>query len=160
MDAVAGVTAFVNVIATFTNQVQAGSAGTSGIFTFGNAAMISILLTQQPVSDNSWAPKFANAWQAGILAGTIAPRTVTNAKWLVSDVDTLTVASPAVTITNVSAAKAALEASLLSITATPDSPLPLATAIRNATLSFTFNCIGIGGTILTPVTIPLPFSAQ
>ena len=158
-NAVQGITDFVTVISSFTNQVQAGPTGTPGILTFGNAAMVSIMMTMQPVKDNSWIPNFANAWAAGLLAGICTPGTVTDPAWIGSVVDIMTLPSATATIPNISAAKAALMSELANVGPTDDAPLPLATAIRNATLQLQFLCIGLGPQpALLP--IPLPFSAQ
>jgi hypothetical protein len=151
---------FVAVIANWTNQLQAGPDGTPGIFTFGNAAMSAILETLVPVDDNSWIPIFANAWQAGILAGVVAPSTVTNSVWIGSGTkDTETSASPASTITTISAAKALLISELANVVPDNTAPLALATAINDATQALIFTVIGLGPPpTFTP--IPLTFNAQ
>jgi hypothetical protein len=156
-DQAEGVNNFVNAVADFSNQVQAGSTGTPGILTFGNSAMVAILLTQHPVKDSSWIMPFANAWEAGILASVITPGTVTGPAWIGSVVDVDTLPSAADTITTLSAAKAILISGLGNVAPTSDAPLPLATAIRNATLALTFNCIGLGAPPdFTPIPIPIP----
>jgi hypothetical protein len=151
---------FVGVIANFMNEVQAGPTGTVGIFTFGNAAMIAAMEAMTPVSDNSWIPIFANAWEAGVVSGVITPSTVTNSIWIGSgNKDTETSPSPSSTITTLSAAKAVLIAGLE--TAQPDitEPITFATAIRNATLAFEFTCIGLGSPpLFTP--IPIVIAAE
>jgi hypothetical protein len=151
---------FVGVIADFTNQLQAGPNGTAGIFTFGNAAMITILETQVPVDDSSWIPNFADAWEAGILTGTVAASTVTESVWIGSGTkDTETSASPASTITTISAAKALLISELANVVPDNTAPLALATAINDATQALIFTVIGLGPPpTFTP--IPLTFNAQ
>ena len=158
-DKVAGITAFVGKISIFTNQLQAGPTGSPGIFTFGDAAMISAMMSMAPVSDNSWMSKFADAWAAGVTAAIIAPGTVTSPLWLGSAVDIATLPTASATILNIAAAKASLLAGLASVGPTSDAPLPLATAIRSATLLFSFNCIGLGPPpVFAP--IPVPTTAQ
>jgi len=157
-DKTQGITKFVGVISSFMNKVQGGPLGSPGIFTFNDAAMIAILMTQQPVKDNSWIPTFASAWEAGCIAAVIAPGTVTNPVWIGSGTkDVATLPTAAATITTLSAAKALLTAGLASVGPTSDAPLPLANAIRNATLAFVFNCIGLGPPPpLTPIPVPTP----
>ena len=158
-NSIEGITAFVEVIADFMNLVQAGPTGSTGIFTFNNSAMISIMETMKPVKDNSWIANFANAWEAGVSGGIISPGTVTDPTWIGSgnkDIETLPSASA--TIINITSAKAHLISNLSNINIS-NAPLPFATAIRNATLIFQFNCIGLGSPpSFTP--IPIVFSAQ
>jgi uncharacterized transporter YbjL len=151
---------FVDVIANFTNEVQAGPDGTPGILTFGNAAMVTAMEAMVPVADSSWIPIFADAWEAGITTGIITPGTVTDPAWLGSgNKDTETLASPATTIITLSAAKAILISGLMSAMPDNTAPLAFATAIYNATLAFQFECIGLG---VAPTFIPIPivFPAQ
>lgn len=155
-EAVSGITAFVGIIADFTNNVQAGSMGTVGIFTFNNAVMIAAMLAMEPVSDASWIPTFVSGWQSAVTASVIAPSTVTNSAWSGSgDKDTETSPSAATTITTIAAAAATLTSGLTGISPTSDSTLQFATAIRNATLAFTFTCIGLG---VPPALPPIPIT--
>jgi hypothetical protein len=159
-DPVEGITKFVQAVAAFTNQVQAGPTGTPGILTFGNAAMIAAILAMQPVQDSSWIAPFVNAWQSGILTSIIAPGTVTDAVWLGSgSLDTETLPSAAATITTIPAAAAVLTSELATIIPVAGAPIQFATAIRDATLALTFNCIGLG---TPPALVPIPilFPAQ
>ena len=156
-DAVSGVKAFVKVIADFSNQIQGGPLGTPGILTFGNEAMEAILLTMQPVKDDSWIIPFSNSWEAGILTSIIASGTVTNPIWLGSIVDVATLPSAAATILTLPAAKAVLIAELANVKPDSNAPLPLATAIRDATLALVFNAIGLGAPpTFTPIPVPTP----
>lgn len=159
-DSVEGVNNFVTVIANFTNSVQAGPTGSPGILTFGNSAMISALLTMQPVKDNSWIQRFADAWESGITTSIITPGTVIEPVWLGSaGLDIATVPSASATILTIPTAKAGLITELSTSDLLSNSPLPLATAIRNATLALVFNCIGLGPPPFF-VPIPIPLSAQ
>lgn len=160
-DAVTGVTNFVNAVGNFMDLVQAGPNGTAGIFALDRPAMISILLTQKPVKDNSWIPNFANAWYVGCTGAIITPGTVTDAStWTSSITDIDTSPSATVTITTLTAAKALLITGLQSVSATPDAPLPLANAIRNATLAFKFECIGLAISVPSPIPVPELLSAE
>lgn len=160
-DKATGIAEFVGKIADFTNQVQAGSTGTAGILTFGNAAMISVMNSMQPVTDNSWASPFADAWAAGISTAIITPGTVTDPTvptpvWTGSGLlDIATLPSGTATIPNIAAAKAALLTDLTNMVATQDAPLPLATAIRNATLMLIFIVIGLSD---PPSFLPIPLT--
>ena len=154
-----GVANFVTVIANFMNQIQAGSSGSPGILTFGNEAMISVLLQQNVVGNNSWVTNFVNAWQQGILAGTITPGTVTNPAWITSAVDVATLSSPGSTITTLSEATDILNSELLSISYKNNPPMPLAQAIYDAAMQLSFTCIGLGPPP-SSAPIPIPFSAQ
>ena len=157
---IVAIDAFVQVIADFTNQVQAGSNGTAGIFTFDNTSMATPLYSQGPVSDNSWMSDFADAWEAGINGGTITPGTVTDPSWIGSgNSDTNTATSVASTIPNIAAAKATLMSGLNNCTATNNPPQPFAEAIRDATLALNFVCIGLGAPPILP-TIAITFAAQ
>lgn len=153
-----GMTNFVGVIAAFMNQVQGGPLGTPGIFTLGNAAMIAALSAMLPVANNSWIMSFANALETGILTGLITPGTVTNPAWLGSgNLDTVTLPTPAATITTIALAKATLIAALASATAGNNPPVPFAQAINDATLAFIFTCIGLGPPpTFLPTPIPTP----
>lgn len=154
-----GAVNLIDVIADFMNQVQAGSGGSAGIFTFSRAPAVAILETQQPVLDNSWITNFANAIEAGVLAGSITPNTVTNAAWLGSGTDVATLPSPAATITTLAPAKAVLIAALAPVVSDNNPPMPLAQAIDGYTRAFTFLCIGLGvAPVFVP--IPIPFAAQ
>jgi len=159
-DAVSGVKAFVKVIADFSNQIQGGPLGTPGILTFGNEAMEAILLTMQPVKDDSWIVPFSNSWEAGILTSIISAGTISNpAIWLGSLVDVDTLPTAEATILTLPAAKAVLIAELANVKPDSNAPLPLATAIRDATLALVFNAIGIG--VIPPgLPIPVPTPAQ
>lgn len=159
-DQSSGVDAFVTAISDFTNQLQAGPTGLPGILTFGNAAFKTALLTMQPVADNSWISNFANVWEAGINTSIITPGTVTEPVWIGSGgLDVATLPSATATITTIAAAKAVLISGLASVVPTSGKPIPLATALRNATLALTFTCIGLGSPpTLTP--IPIPISAE
>ena len=158
-DKVQGIQNFVAVVAAYTNQVQAGSDGTPGIFTFNQPAMVAGLMSQQPVADNSWISNFVSAWRAGVLAATITPGTVTDPSWLGSVTDTLTSAAVESTIPNVGAAAAALTSGLNSVSAQNNPPRPLAQALHDAVASFEFLCIGLGP---PPTLAPIPktFGAQ
>jgi hypothetical protein len=155
-DQATGVQNFVDVIGNFMDQLQAGPTGAPGIFTFGRPAMFSILMTQAPVASSAWIATFANAWEAGVLTAVVTPGTVLNPAWIGSGgVDAVTLPSGAATILTVAVAKAGLIADLASVAPSASSAMPFATAIRNATLALTFNCIGLSA-LMVPVPIPTP----
>lgn len=156
--ALTGMTNFVVVISAFMNQVQGGPLGTPGIFTLGNAAMITALAAMPPVADNSWIVAFANAMETGILTGLITPATVTNPAWLGSgNKDVVTLPSTVATILTIPLAKATLIAALASATASNNPPVPFAQAIKDCTMAFIFTCIGLGPPpIFLPTPIPTP----
>lgn len=155
-----GIDNFVNAIAEFMNQMQAGDSGLPGIFTLNNAAMVSILAQQQPVADDSWINNFVSAFSAGCSLATIAPGTAIDPSWVGSGgFDVATVPSAPTTIVTLSTAIAAMPQLLKNVNSESNPPLPLAKAIRDTALSFTFNCIGLGPPpTLTP--IPIPLSAK
>lgn len=149
---------FVGAISAFMNQVQGGPLGTPGIFALMDAAMIAIMSTLTPTSGDAWKSTLADAWEAAVLAAIITPATVTNPTWIGSGgKDVLTLPAAPASIPTLSAAKAVLVASLASVGPTDDAPLPLASAFRDATLAFVFNCIGLGPPpAFPPIPIPTP----
>lgn len=152
---VTGITNLVNVIATYLNQMQGGPTGAPGIFTYNNAAAIAALESLPNVADNSWITPFANGIHAGTTAAILVPGTITSPAWTVSAVDIGPVSIP-----TLSAALSALEGALGSVTSSNDPAMPLAQAINIYALAFTFLTIGISGTIVSPVPLPLTFPAQ
>jgi len=149
-------TNFINVVAAFFDKVQAGPTGSPGIFTYNKAVAIPLIAALPPVPDQSWIMPFANAINAGAVAGTLTPGTVTlPAVWLVSVVDVL----PPV-ITTIAVAKNLLIAALTPVTSTNNPPLPLAQALYLYISAFIFLVTGIGGTVISPVPIPVPIPAQ
>lgn len=157
-DKMAATVAFVDVLGDFLDQIQAGSLGTPGILTFNRPVMVSGLMALTPVNNDSWMAGFANAWQAGMLASVIAPATVTNAAWIGSgNKDTLTLPSAAATILTIPLATTTLLSSLSSVSSNNNPPLPLAEAVRNASLALVFTVIGLGAPpALPPIPIPIP----
>jgi len=155
-----GVESLVSAISAHVNQVQAGANGTPGIFTLANAAMEDVIKDMEPVADNSWVYNFADAFEAGVVSGVITPSTVTDPTWTGSgSLDVNTLPSASATITTIADAKAQLISDLLLVAAGNTAPLPVADALHQAVLKFTFNCIGLGSPPAFPP-IPLPFNAQ
>lgn len=153
--------AFAAVIGAYSNQVQAGPLGAPGILTFSDALFATQLLALSPVDDSSWASAMADAWEVAMLASVITPGTVSDpSTWLVSIVDVNTLPTAAASIPNLSAAKATLVSGLLAATAEDDPPGPMADAFHAAISSLTFLTVGIGGTPISPVPIPVPRTAQ
>jgi hypothetical protein len=148
-------TNFVNVLSAFMNQVQAGSLGTPGIFTYNNAIAIPLIAALPPVPDNSWITNFANAIHAGSTAATLTAGTVTDPAWTSSGVDVL---PPS--ITTLPAALSTLTSELSSVTSSNNPPQPLAQAIHDYTTAFTFLCTGLVTTGGGPIPLPLSFPAE
>jgi hypothetical protein len=148
-----GITAFVGVITSYMANVQGGPTGLPGIFTLNSALVIAAMTAMKPVTDNSWISSFADAMEDGIVAAIITPGTVTEPVWVTSVTDVSTLPLGASTITTIAAAKA----KLISDLNTASTTLQFAQSIYDATLEFTFTCIGLGP---LSVPIPLPISAE
>lgn len=154
---VIGMTNFADVIGDYMDDVQAGSLGSPGIFTLNRSVFVTNLITLTPVANDSWISNFADAWEAAVNASTITANTVTDpATWTASTTDTNTSSSASTTITTIASAKATLVSALDSATWDNDPALPFAEAIRDATLAFTFNTIGVA---LPSTPIPVSRSA-
>lgn len=153
---IAGATQFVNCIAAYINQVQGGPTGTPGIFTYTNAPAIAAIMALQPVADNSWITNFANAIHLGTTAAILAPGTITAPAWTASIVDI----GPVTNIT-ASAALSTLISGLNSVTSSNNPAMPMAQAIHDYAMAFTFETIGL---VLAPpgppIPLPLTFPAQ
>jgi hypothetical protein len=151
-----GVTQFVKVIADFMNQMQAGSVGMPGIFTYNNAVAIALLQVLPEVADNSWIIPFANAIHAGSSAASLSPGTVTNPAWTASLVDVL----PPVN-TGLAAALPVLISGLQKVTSLNNPAMPMAQAISDYAKAFIFLVTGL---VLAPpgppIPLPLPFPAK
>jgi hypothetical protein len=155
LNSAAAATNFINKIAAFMDQVQAGPTGSPGIFTYNKPPAIAGIQALTPVIDNSWITNFANAIHSGSTSATLTPGTVTSPVWTASLVDTF---PP--TITTLSAALSTLISDLASVTSGNNPPMPLAQAISNYTLAFTFECTGLATSVPSPIPVPLPFSAE
>lgn len=151
-------TAFANVIGDFMDQVQAGSLGTSGIFTFDRSTFATELAALPTVADTSWISGVSDAWETAVLSSTITPGTVSDpTTWTASTVDINTLSSPSSTILNISSAKSTLSAGLASATFDNSPPEPIAQAFSDATLTFNFNTIGLA---LPSTPVPVVRGAQ
>lgn len=154
-----GVTNIVNEIGDYMDKLQAGGSGSPGIFALDRPSMIGILMSQNPVTNDSWVKIFSKAWEAGVSGATITPGTVTDSAWAGSGgVDAVTPGTGSAAITNIPAAKSVLEAKLKQVKPTIPAPLPMAEAVHEATKTLSFLCIGLAPVSFTP--IPLPFTAQ
>jgi hypothetical protein len=147
----AGITSFVGLMTSYMANVQAGPTGLPGIFLLNSVLVIAAMSTMIPVTNNSWINSFADAMEAGITAAIITPGTVANPAWTTSLVDVNTLPIGSATITTIPAAKAKLISDLNNASTT----LQFAQAIYDATLEFTFTCIGLGP-LSVPIPIPLP----
>lgn len=157
-DPVQGIQNFVKVIANYVNQVQGGAAGSPGIFKFNESIMVALLTTLQPVSDNSWALGFTNAFQAGCNAAIITPATVQNPAWSGSgSLDIVTLPTGIATIPTLLAACQLLQSGLTNAQPDDNAPISLTKGIHDAVSAFTFICIGLGpAPALPPIPIPTP----
>lgn len=156
LSSMSGATQFINEVANYINQVQAGPTGTPGIMTYANAPAIAAFSAMGPVNDMSWISGFANAIHAGTLAATFTPGTVTDPAWAASGgVDNV---PPS--ITNLSAALSLLISSLQTVTAMNNPAMPMAQAIHDYVDSFIFACSGSAPSEGGPVPVPKTFGAQ
>ena len=141
--------------------------GTVGVFTFDRPLFVStVMATMQPDGSISWTSKFANAWAVASGSSTVTPATVTNGAWSGSVKDILTSSSGNATIVNLSAAKSALDSYLqaegnpfvnkqIQTGAQADAANEaFAKAVRDATLLFQFDCIGLNS-VPSPVSVVL-----
>ncbi len=151
-----GATNFINVVAAFMDQLQAGPLGAPGIFTYTKPPAIALLMALPPVKDNSWITNFANAIHAGSTAAILVPGTVTAPVWTASIVDVL----PPVN-TTIAAALPVLIGGLNNVSYSNNPPQPLAQAISDYTKAFTFLVTGLAlAPPAPPIPIPLTFPAQ
>lgn len=147
IDRFGGATQFIEVVGNYLDQVQAGPTGTPGILVYNKSAAVSALLQIGTFLDNSWINPIASAIHVGVTAGTTVPSTVTDPVWDGSgNKDILTSGSPSTTITTLGAAKSVLIGGLGSANYFNNPALPIATAIRNYALAFTFLCTGLNST--------------
>jgi hypothetical protein len=154
----AAVKKFVDEIGDYMDEVQAGSTGSKGIFKLNRPAMVSILLGQGPVMDTSWAPKFADAWEAGVLAAAITPGTVVNPAWVGSgSKDIATPGIGAAAIITIPAGKAILMAKLMTAKPTMGAPITIAEAVKAGTEALMFLNIGLSA---PPPMAPTPIPAK
>lgn len=153
---IAGATQFVNTVAAYISQVQGGPTGAPGILTYMTAPAISAITSLQPVADSSWITNFANAIHSGVTAAILTPGTISDPAWTASGVDI----GP-VSITTLSAALSTLISGLNSVTSINNPAMPMAQAIHDYAMAFTFQTTGliiIPGPSTAPLT--LTFSAQ
>lgn len=169
-----GVHNFAVEISNHMDSVQAGPTGTAGIFTMEESTFESNLMTLGTSGDTSWVAKLVSAWQTAVIASSITSGTVTDPLWTLSMTDIDTAGSAPVVISTIASAAATLQSELMAIatvftSSNPDStevsncPQQIAKAFRDATLAFTFNCIGeMTNPLPPPPGIPVPkvFTAQ
>lgn len=152
--------ALTDVIGDFMDKVQPGSLGSPGIFTLNRAPMAALLAALPPAKDDSWIDGFAAAWLVGVLTATITPGKAMSPAWIGSGTqDILTLPIGAASIPTASAAMSILKAGLADAKGDDNAAMPMAKAIRDATLGFTFLCIGLGPPPVFPP-IPLPQPAK
>jgi hypothetical protein len=165
-DPISGALNLANFCGDMIDNVQA-SGGHTGIFKFNRPLFTATLAASfaPTASPSVWATEISVAWQAAVSASIITPGTVTNPAWLISFVDVNTLPIGASTIITLSIATNTLKNALVTSQSTftnsvPDGSKAFAKAFRDATLMFKFLCIGIAGTPVSPVPLPLPLGAQ
>lgn len=138
-----GDTNFSNAIGDLTDPLNV-IGGAPGVLTFARSIFKVQLDSLVPTASTSWAALMAAAWGTAITASVITPGTVTDPAWSGSgNKDTVTLTTGAAVITNIAAAQASLQASLLAIDPS-DSNRAMAKAFRDATLTLLLTCIGLG----------------
>lgn len=153
---VAGATQFVNCIANYMDQVQGGSTGSPGIFTYLRPPVIAAIQVLPPVKDNSWIVNFANAIHLGTTGATLVPGTIVSPAWTASITDI----GP-VSITTLAPALATLIAALQPVTWDNNPAMPLAQAIHDYATAWTFQTTGLAlAPPGPPIPIVLTFGAQ
>lgn len=156
MSAHEGAVQFIDVVANYINQVQAGPTGSPGILTYTRPPAVAAIEALPPVIDNSWIPNFAAAVHLGVTAGILTPGTVTDPAWTASTVDVLTPV-----IINLPAGLATLIGALPPVTSGNNPAMPMAQAIHDYAFSFIFLCTGFALALpAPPVPVPLTFPAQ
>lgn len=150
----AGATQFVNIIGDYIDQVQGGPLGTPGILTYLRPPVISAIQSIRPVADSSWITNFANAIHLGSTGATLIPGTITDPAWTASSVDI----GP-VSIITLPAALSTLISGLNQVTYNNNPAMPLAQAIHDYVIAFTFQTTGlmiIPGPSVAPLTLTFP----
>jgi hypothetical protein len=165
-----GITNLANVIEKLTNKVEPNApmadAVLPGIFIWNKAIFITQMLALIPTQMPDWIPKVAAAWAAACMGGIVAPGKVTaSSVWQVSVVDSLTVPAAAATIPTIAVGQAliismmATVPGLMSVDAKSAQEM-FAKSFRAAVGAFTFVLIGISGTPITPVPLPITVPAK
>ena len=164
-----GVTNLASTIKKLTDKVDPNMPGAQvapGIFQFNQALFIAQFISQAPTQGQDWASKIASAWSAACTGGIVTPGKVTaSSTWTVSSVDSSTVPTAAATIPTVSAGQAAIMGALAVVpTLMASNPTgaqeAFAKAFRKGVVAFTFVLIGISGTPISPVTLPVTVPAK
>lgn len=165
-----GIINLANAIEGLTNKVEpnfpAADEILPGVFTWNKAIFITQMMQLVPTQGPDWIPKVASAWSAACMGGIIAPGKITaSALWLVSGSDTLTVPVAAATVPTIAIGQALIISMMSSVPAmmsinAPSAQEMFAKSFRAAVLGFTFTFIGIAGTPLSPVPLPITVPAQ
>lgn len=164
-----GITNLATCIEKLTNKVEPavpGGQASPGVFTWNPAPFIAQMLAATPTQGPEWIIKIANAWLAGCMAGVITPALVTApSMWQVSTKDVNTLPAVPTTVPTVAAGQAAIQAILATVAAQTasdptKSPEIFAKAFRAGVSAFTFVLIGISGTPISPVPLPVTAKAQ
>jgi len=164
-----GITAQADLIEKLTNKVDPlvpDGQASPGVFQWNKALFVSQMMLLVPTQGAEWVQAVSAAWFAGCSGAVITPGLVNAPSlWPVSMVDANTLPSAAVTVATLSAGKEMVTATLNLMpdimSSTPDKgPELFAKAFRNGVMAFTFTLIGIAGTPVSPVPLPVVATAQ
>lgn len=165
-----GIINLADVIEKLTNKVDPNvpmaDAVLPGIFKWNKPVFVTQMLLLIPTQTPDWIPKVAAAWAAACMGGIVTSSKVTaSSLWQVSSSDVLTVPAAAATIPTIAAGQALIISmmsavpALMTVNATAAQEM-FAKSFRAAVASFTFVLIGISGTPVSPVTLPITVPAQ
>ena len=166
---IVGIMNLADVVERLTNKVEPNMPGatvTPGIFKFNKAVFIAQLMVLIPTPLPDWIPKVAGAWSAGCMGGIITPGCVAAPLvWLVSSSDVNTLPVAVVTIPTIAVGQALIVSmmagvpGLMAVDAKSAQDM-FARSFFAAVSAFTFSLIGIAGTPITPVTLPVVVPAK
>ena len=166
---ITGIMNLADVIEKLTNKVEPNMPGatvTPGIFKFNKAIFIAQLMSLVPTPVPDWIPKVAGAWSAACMGGIITPGCVmAPSVWLVSSSDIMTIPTAAATIPTIAAGQAMIVSmmsgvpGLMAVDAKSAKEM-FARSFFAAVSVFTFSLIGIAGTPILPVPLPMVVPAK
>jgi hypothetical protein len=165
-----GIINLADVIEKLTNKVDpnmpTADAVLPGIFKWNKPVFVTQMLLLVPTQTPDWIPKVASAWAAACMSGIVTPGKVTASSiWQVSVTDSTTIPAAAATIPTIAVGQAAIISMMSTVPAImavdPKSAQEMfAKSFRAAVAAFTFVLIGISGTPISPVPLPITFPAR
>lgn len=165
-----GIINLADTVEKLTNKVEPNAPMADsvlpGIFKFNKATFIAQLLSLTPTPAPDWIPKVAAAWSAACMSGVVTPGKVTiSSMWLVSTSDVSTVPAAAATIPTIAAGQALIISTMSAVPALMSidpktAQETFARSFHAAVSAFTFVLIGIAGTPITPVPLPITVPAK